>query len=121
MNKIKNLLTIAIVFIILPNFAYANCTEEETLDFKRNEKYYKVTYEYDKTSNDYIMRFNASKKEMFDFVFLDQKNLDCKEVQVYMNENSDSETVNELEILQLHRFAVLALFEVGTQELERRK
>ena len=40
MNKLKYLLSIAIVFIILPNTIYADCTEEEISHFKEIEDDY---------------------------------------------------------------------------------
>ena len=55
MNKLKYLLSIAIVFIILPNTIYADCTEEEISHFKEIEEDYIVAYELDKESKDYTI------------------------------------------------------------------
>jgi len=81
MNKIKNLLTIAIIFTILPNAIYADCTTEEIKHFKKIEKDYKVTYEFNKDTETYTITFYNPEPDNYDYAIYGIDDMSsCKEI-----------------------------------------
>ena len=79
MNKFKYLLLLAIVFIILPNTIYADCTEEEITHFKEIEDEYKITYEFDEESKDYIVTFTNPEPTKYIYIITINDDSECIE------------------------------------------
>lgn len=73
MNKLKYLLSLAIVFIVLPNIIYADCTVEERKHFKEIEDEYKVTYEFNKDTETYDITLFNPEPETYDYLIFDEK------------------------------------------------
>ena len=71
MNKLKYLLSLAIVFIVLPNIIYADCTVEERKHFKEIEDEYKVTYEFNKDTETYSATFYSPEPDNYDYMLFD--------------------------------------------------
>ena len=87
MNKTK-MLIIALLFILLPNIIYADCTKEEIDYFKRIENGYKISYEYNKDSKNYTVTFYSPEPDKYEYmIYTEQKNLqNCDGI-------SDNETI----------------------------
>lgn len=68
MKKHVSILITMLSFLLLPNITYADCTKEEIEHFKEIEDEYKITYKYNKETNDYILTMHQSISK--DFTFL---------------------------------------------------
>ena len=57
MKKYNLLLSIISLSLFIPTLTYADCTKEELDNFKEIENEYKVTYEFDRDSKKYKLKF----------------------------------------------------------------
>lgn len=80
MSKKIYLLSLFSLFLLLPHTSYADCTKEEIEHFKEIEDEYKVTYEFNKDTKDYTIKFHSSEPSKYDFGIYDANNLNCKDL-----------------------------------------
>lgn len=71
MKKHVSILITMLSFLLLPNITYADCTKEEIEHFKEIEDEYKITYKYNKETNDYTLTMHQSISKDFTFVIDD--------------------------------------------------
>ena len=67
MNKLRFFITI-LLFIMLPNIIYADCTTDEISYFKRIEDDYKITYTYNKDTKDYTVTFYSPEPDKYEYM-----------------------------------------------------
>ncbi len=78
MKKYNYFIGIMLSLILLPCTIYADCTQEEIEHFKEIEDQYKVTYEFNKESKDYTLKFYSPEPNAYDFnIYIDYE-IDCK-------------------------------------------
>lgn len=82
----KHIISLLSLFVLLPSTIYADCTEEEIKNFKKIEDDYKVTYEFNKETKNYTLKFYSPEPNMYDFIIYIVKTPTCKELENNMTE-----------------------------------
>lgn len=67
MRKIKVILFSLLVYLLLINNVFADCTKEEIANFKEIEDEYKITYEFNKDTKDYNIIFNSPYQDKYSY------------------------------------------------------
>lgn len=80
MNRKKYLIITTVLSLLCVNKAYAACTQQEINEFKKIEDEYKITYEFDKQTKDYILVFKTPLEKKYDFIIYTNTNLNCKKI-----------------------------------------
>lgn len=82
MKKNKKIILFTILSLLFSTNVYASCTEEEINDFKKIEDEYKITYEFNKETKDYIVIFTRKEPDKYDY-YIDSTGIKCDDI----NEN----------------------------------
>ena len=82
MNKLKQLVIAPILFVLLPNAIYADCTPEEKKHFSEIEKEYTVSYEYKRDEESYTINLYNPEPDNYDYVLYGSETLrtNCREI-----------------------------------------
>ncbi len=67
MKKYKYILITILIPLLIPITAYADCSEEDIKEFREIQDEYKVAYEFDKETKTYILTFNSTSSENFEY------------------------------------------------------
>lgn len=78
MNRKKIIISTLILSLFSINQVYASCTKEELEEFKKIEKEYKVTYEFNKATKDYTISFHTPQRKKYDYEIYTDIKLNCK-------------------------------------------
>lgn len=71
----KRYIILAIILLIFSTTkTYASCTQEELNEFKKIENEYKVTYEFNSDTKDYIVTLHKPKSEPYTYLFDEKLN-----------------------------------------------
>lgn len=82
MKKNIYLLLIVFLFMLLPSFVYADCTDEVIAHFKKIENDYKITYEFNREKESYNIKIYNAEPEQFIFVpEKEEDNVKCTELE----------------------------------------
>lgn len=80
MKKKRYIALILILSLLSMNKAYAACTQEEISGFEDVEDEYKITYEFNKETKDYTLKFSSPKPDMYDYVIYSAVDFECKDL-----------------------------------------
>ena len=77
MNRKKYITLTLILSLLCMNKTYAACTQEEIDDFKKIEDEYKITYEINRVTKDYMLNIYNPSPEKYKFVLLINGDIKC--------------------------------------------
>lgn len=80
MVKKKYIVLILMLSLLNINKTHAVCSKEEIDTFKKIENKFKVTYEFNKGSKDYTLKFKTPNQSSFDYIIYTDVKLDCEKI-----------------------------------------